>query len=156
MFFQTIRTLNLITRKTLRTNHRAILYTPLLQERNEAVYSLIQIIFFRFCWRWCHQKHSTINLVRDSVMNRWTLVSKTARFPSSLDDRAWKVCGVWHSRFADSRLLKLKPKDAGTLRNYAIFGTKKFTEKQHCYKTRPEGSKYASFPDQTSFASCNY
>ena len=27
--------------KILRTNHRAILYTPLFQERNKAVYSLI-------------------------------------------------------------------------------------------------------------------
>ena len=45
---------------------------------------------------------------------------------------------------------KLKPNGAGTLRDYAFFGTKKFTEREHCDKTRLEGSKYASFPDQAS------
>ena len=39
-----------------------------------------------------------LTTMRKSLLNtRYT----TERFPSSIDDRAWKVCGVWHSRTQD-------------------------------------------------------
>ena len=95
--------------------------------------------------------------IRSDPLRSTTLYNEKVNVEYSIYN--WAVSLIdWWSRmkslrcltFADSRLFNLKSNGAGTLRDYAFFGTKKFSEREHCDKTRLEGSKYASFPDQAS------